>query len=170
MTKYSFAGLILLSFLMTSCSGKHEEAISNSASSLPSHWLVQKIDVSIDESKLNADRVATAKKYELVTRLTSGIQKLLQEQSHYDNNEGNITLHISLNNFRLRSGSSAFWLGPMAGADKVSVHVSVKQNGIELQAFDTNTSTALGGMVLPAPSQRINRMAKELSKRIVDNL
>ena len=58
----------------------------------------------------------------------------------------------------------------MAGADTLAVDVVVERNGRNLDTFATDTSTVLGGMVVPAPSQRINRMSKELARRIAARL
>ena len=50
-------------------------------------------------------------------------------------------LNIKVTHFRLRSGSSGFWLGPMAGADRINVTVEVAS--ATPKTFSTNTSTAV---------------------------
>ncbi len=170
MLRLSFVSFIVLSFFMVGCSGKQSSNSVEKPGALPSGYLVNNVLVNIDELKLAEDRITSAKKYEINSRLESGVTTLLQEGSHFDAAKGDITLHITLTDFRLRSGASALWLGVMAGADRLAVDVSVSQQGKIVKTFQTDTSTVLGGLALPAPSQRINRMAKTLSTRIVSGL
>jgi len=189
MTKYLFAGLMASLFFVAGCAEKQQQAAApapaavekpsaentavesqpaNSAeASTHSAFIVKEVHVDIDASKVDGERTAMANQYDLTGRLESGTRDLLQGNSHFDGSQGDSVVQITVTNFRLRSGASAFWLGVMAGADKIAVDVKVTQNGKLLKSYQTDVSTALGGMALPAPSQRINRMATELSRRIV---
>jgi hypothetical protein len=121
-------------------------------------------------TSLEQDRVEVAKTYTLLGRIEEDVRSVLQEKGSYDSAASGITLNINVSDFRLRSGASAFWLGAMAGADRLAVNVDAEANGANLKTFKTDTSTILGGIALPAPTQRVNRMSKALAKRIVDKL
>ncbi|MCH7706986.1 MAG: hypothetical protein IH884_00760 [Myxococcales bacterium] len=79
-------------------------------------------------------------------------------------------LDITVNHFRLRSGSTGFWLGAMAGADKIAVSVHVKRRGKVTKTFSTDTSTAVAGIIRPGSVERFNRMVNTLAQRIVDGI
>jgi len=77
---------------------------------------------------------------------------------------------ITVLHFRLRSGSSGFLLGAMAGADKISVSVDVKRGSRVSKTFSTDTSTAVAGLIRPGSVERFNRMVETLAQRIVDGI
>jgi hypothetical protein len=76
-------------------------------------------------------------------------------------------LNIRVTHFRLRSGSSGFWLGPMAGADRINVTVEVVSGSATHKTFSTNTSTAVGWVIRPGSVERFDRMVNTLADRIV---
>jgi len=76
-------------------------------------------------------------------------------------------LNIRVTGFRLRSGSTGFWLGPMAGADRIDVAVEVIRGGTPTESFATNTSTAVAGVIRPGAVERFDRMVNTLADRIV---
>ena len=190
MLKLSFVGAMVLSLFLVGCGEKKSstsvektvekhatktaekivEAPVEKSSALSSSYLVKKILVAIDESKLDAERIDVAKKYKLGERLKGDIKAALQGDGHFDASQGNMALKISVTNFRLRSGASAFWLGVMSGADKIAIDVSVEKKNKVVKTFQADISTAMGGLITPAPSQRINRMSKGLSERIISSL
>jgi len=77
------------------------------------------------------------------------------------------TLKVEITTFRLRSSSSAFWLGAMAGADTIACIATVQKPGEAPRTFNTDTSTAMGGFIRPGSTNRFNRLVKELARRIV---
>jgi len=190
MLKLSFVGVVLLSLFMLGCGEKKAsapdakpvekhsvksakktvEAPAEKSASLSSSYIVKEVVVAIDESKVDAERIESARTYDLTGRIEGDTKSALQGGGHFDSSQGDIVLKVTVTNFRLRSGASAFWLGVMAGADKIAIDVSVEKNGEVVNTFQTDISTALGGMALPAPSQRINRMSKGLSERIIASL
>jgi len=172
----SLIAFVFLPLLLYGCAGNPaaDKSVSDKgtvkATLLSKGRSVKNIAVNLNESNLKKERVDTAKTYTLTSRIENNVQSNLQEKGSYDSKNGDITLNINITAFRLRSGSSAFWLGAMAGADVIAVDVDVEANGENIKSFKTDTSTILGGMAFPAPSQRVNRMSKELAKRIVENL
>ncbi len=161
--------------LLAGCAGTSPTAPARTAAVttagiLPDGAMVREIRVDLESVGLPAERLESARKYDLDGRIAGDLQARLQATQSYDSEKGDVVLHINVTRFRLRSGSAAFWLGAMAGADTLAVDVVVERNGRNLDTFATDTSTALGGMVVPAPSQRINRMSKELARRIAARL
>jgi hypothetical protein len=123
------------------------------------------VTVSVDASALSGDRrevflqQAGTKKItnKVLQKLWSGVGKRQLPDA----------LNIRVTGFRLRSGSTGFWLGPMAGADRIAVTVEVVHGGVPAQSFATNTSTAVGGFIRPGAVERFDRMVNTLAERIV---
>jgi hypothetical protein len=157
------AGLILVA-----C-GSNGSKVSSATNKPVITGKVGTVNVIVDYDKIVAERHDTIKKYEVVSRIENGVKEQLKAQNKYKSG-GRVNLKIHLTGFRLRSGSSAFWLGAMAGKDFASVNVDVIQNGKKVGSYATDSATILGGIVKPAPSQRVNSVCKEISKRIVDQL
>ncbi len=76
-------------------------------------------------------------------------------------------LNITVTHFRLRSGSTGFWLGRYARADKLHVSVEVVRGGTVSKRFTTDTSTAVAGLIRPGSVERFDRMVNTLAQRIV---
>lgn len=188
-SRISIAAILSLSFLFYGCvsnptsdqpasagqsAGSEEKATSSqgsgSVSLLTGGAMVKSVVVTLDESGLSSDRLSKAEAYDLVSRITQDIELRLQQNSSYDANNGGLALHLNVTAFRLRSGASAFWLGVMAGADIIAVDVDVKKGSKIVKSFKTDISTVLGGMALPAPTQRVNRMSKGLAIRVAKGL
>lgn len=185
MEKRHIIAMMALSLLMAGCAGKHvstseakptntsQAKVTNASEATktqaPIRYVVSKVIANIDSS-IAQDRLARARKYNLVSRIENKVSEDLQKTGNYDTNKGRVALYITVTSFRLRSGAAAFWLGVMDGADILAVDVKVEQGNKTLQTFNTNTSTALGGLIFPAPSERLNRMVKALSKRIIKDL
>jgi hypothetical protein len=79
-------------------------------------------------------------------------------------------LNITVDHFRLRSGSTGFWRGWYAGADKLAVSVDVVRGGSVARSFTTNTSTVIAGFIRPGAVERFDRMVNTLAQRIVDGI
>ncbi|MEJ2611252.1 MAG: hypothetical protein P8179_14510 [Candidatus Thiodiazotropha sp.] len=154
------AGLIMLGSASNASAATDKQVITGK---------VGNVKVIVDYDNIAAERHKIIKKYEVISRIENGVKDRLQALKKYEEG-GQVNLKIHLTGFRLRSGSSAFWLGAMAGKDFASVDVDVIQNGKKVGSYSTDASTVLGGFVKPAPSQRVNSVCKEISKRIVDHL
>jgi hypothetical protein len=123
------------------------------------------VTVSVDASALSGDRrevflqQAGTKKItnKVLQKLWSGVGKRQLPDA----------LNIRATGFRLRSGSTGFWLGPMAGADRIEVMVEVVRASAATKNFATNTSTAVGGPIRPGAVERFDRMVNTLAERIV---
>ncbi len=162
--KLKFALILLCTtLLLGSCGGK--KADKAHAMNLTSN--ISSVNVVI--GNIPADRRTAVENHKVASRIQNGVTELLKMQGKYTA-KGTAQLDISVTAFRLRSGASAFWLGPMAGADYVSADIDVMENGKNTRTFSTSSSTVMGGMIKPSPSQRINGMAKDLSKKIIRQL
>ena len=119
--------------------------------------------VEVDATLLAAERRAAFLAHGGAARVGTAV---LQELSSAGKGDGGTTVQIQITRFRLRSGSSAFWLGAMAGADIIGCSVEVLQGGNSTHSFKTDTSTILGGLIMPGPVTRFNRLVAELARRI----
>jgi hypothetical protein len=128
----------------------------------------QDVTVSVDASALSGDRreaflqQAGSKKItnKVLQKLWSGVGKKQLPNA----------LNIRVTGFRLRSGSTGFWLGPMAGADRIAVTVEVAHGSAAARSFSTDTSTAVGWVIRPGAVERFDRMVNTLAERIVSGI
>lgn len=79
-------------------------------------------------------------------------------------------LRIVITSFRLRSTGSGFWLGAMAGADKLDVDVTVIQDGQELKTYSTDVAGVVAGVIKPSAGGRFNGLIEVTAERIVEEL
>jgi hypothetical protein len=125
----------------------------------------QDVTVNVDASELSGDRrevflqQAGTKKItnKVLQKLWSGVGKRQLPNA----------LNIKVTGFRLRSGSTGFWLHFMAGADRIAVTVEVVHGSAAAKSFSTNTSTAVAGFIRPGAVERFDRMVNTLAERIV---
>jgi hypothetical protein len=83
----------------------------------------QNVTVNVDASELSGDRKEVFLQQAGTKRITN---KVLQKLwSGVGKKQLPNALNIRVTSFRLRSGSTGFWLGPTAGADRISVTVEV---------------------------------------------
>jgi len=123
------------------------------------------VTVSVDASELSGDRSEIFLRQAGTRKLANKVlQKLWSGDGKTQLPDA---LNIRVTGFRLRSGSSGFWLGPMAGADRIEVTVGVVSGGAATKSFSTNTSTAVGGFIRPGSVERFDRMVNTLADRIV---
>lgn len=125
--------------------------------------------VAITYDGLDAERLKRLEAYRAHETLRTNVESRLGGSGRLDPS-GDLELVIHLDTFRLRSSASAFWLGAMAGADRVVADVRVTRNGSEIRNFKTDTSTMLGGMFYASATRRTARLMKTLSERIVTGL
>lgn len=80
------------------------------------------------------------------------------------------SITVTITDARLRPGSAAIWLGPMAGDDRLTASVTVTApDGSVLQRFIVSASYSLGG-VTGAHRTRTEWLYEALAKRIVEGL
>ena len=119
--------------------------------------------VEVDATPLAADRRAAFLAHGGAARVGTAV---LQELTNVGKGDAGTVVKVRITRFRLRSGSSAFWLGAMAGADFIGCTVEVLQGSNSTHSFETDTSTILGGLIMPGPVTRFDRLVAELARRI----
>jgi hypothetical protein len=123
------------------------------------------VTVSVDASGLSGDRREVFLQQAGTRKIAN---KVLQKLwSGGGKNQLPDALNIRVTHFRLRSGSTGFWLGAMAGADRIDVTVDVVSGSAATKSFSTNTSTAIAGIIRPGAVERFDRMVNTLADRIV---
>lgn len=127
------------------------------------------VTVNVDANALQAERRDVFLKQAGAQKIAAKVlEKLAAARLKSDRSPD--ALDITVNHFRLRSGSTGFWLGAMAGADKIAVSVNVKHKGKVTKTFSTDTSTAVAGIIRPGSVERFDRMVNTLAQRIVDGI
>ena len=125
----------------------------------------QDVTVNVDASELSGDRREVFLKQAGTKKITN---KVLQKLwSGAGKRQLPDVLNIRVTGFRLRSGSTGFWLGFMAGADRIEVTVEIVRGSAVAKRFVTNTSTAVAGIIRPGSVERFDRMVNTLAERIV---
>ncbi len=123
------------------------------------------VTVNVDASELSGDRREVFLKQAGTKKITN---KVLQKLwSGAGKRQLPDVLNIRVTGFRLRSGSTGFWLGFIAGADRIEVTVEVVRGSAAAKSFSTNTSTAVAGIIRPGAVERFDRMVNTLAERIV---
>jgi hypothetical protein len=168
MTRFR-ASLVCSSFtllLLTGCGGGSPDG-ELAGSSGPSLFAdgAKARSVAVTYAGLEADRAERLEAYEAHTLLHDTLETRLQAAGRLDA-AGELEVVVNLDSFRLRSSSSAFWLGAMAGSDHVVADVRVLRDGAQVKAFKTDTSTILGGMFYASGSKRSRRLMTALAQRI----
>lgn len=165
-TAGSVVALLLSVFLLSigcASGGGGANDVPTGPSALAEGKKIGQLSISIGDG-LAQDVVQVADQYSIVGDLDAGIRSDLGNQGWSDS--GSISVDVEIVGLRVRSTSSAIWWGMMAGADTITVQVSVTENGQSIKSFQTGTSTALGGFVYGGRGKRITRMLNTLSKRI----
>jgi len=139
---------------------KADEAAPTKETKCP---LIVPVTVEAD-SKLKAKDVAM--KNDAPTRVTNFIACELEKSKVAKP----FKLEVTIVDFRIRSGAAAFWVGAMAGADRMALGVKVQPASGEPSEFRVDTTTIQGGVIKPDPRQRINHMAKDLARKIASQL
>ena len=127
------------------------------------------ITVNVDASQLSGDRRAVFLEQAGSQKLAAKVLERLSEAS-VGSEPSPDTLNITVTHFRLRSGSTGFWLGFMSGTDKLQVSVEAVSGTIVVKKFDTRTATAVAGIIRPGSVERFDRMVRSLAQRIVDGI
>ncbi len=128
---------------------------------------VGRLSVSIGDG-LAENVLQVAEQFSIVRDLDAGVRRELADEGL--SSSGSLSVDVEIVGLRVRSTSAAIWWGMMAGADTITVQVSVTENGESIKNFQTGTSTVLGGFVYGGRGKRITRMLNTLSKRIAAGL
>lgn len=83
---------------------------------------------------------------------------------------GPAELQVVITHFRLRSTGSGFWLGMMAGADRLDVDVTVVHDGQVLKTYSTGVAGVMAGVIKPGAGGRFNGLIEVTAQRIVQEL
>jgi hypothetical protein len=152
--------LLLFGFVALGCAAPPGGGEVHFSGTAPSGTSAQ---VEVDATSLMAERRTAFLSHGGAERVGTAV---LQELSNAGKGDAETTVRVQITRFRLRSGSSAFWLGAMAGADIIACSVEVLQAGTVTKQFETDTSTIMGGLIMPGPVTRFNRLVAELARRI----
>ena len=163
--------LLLLALALPGCAGTPEKTTPvpapESQAALPAGKQIGAVEVVLDRDSVPQNGIDAAERYDIPAKLQSRVTALLGARFAAD---GELVVHVSIGNFRLRSGGNAFWLGAMGGADMLEVSVEVVDGGTPLKHFETDTSTVLGGIAYASPTRRSARLVQSISERIVAGL
>ncbi len=130
---------------------------------------IGRVEVRVDPSLNEEARSVAIDKMAAPDKIATAVSNLLRTQGRLDANAAT-TLEIVITAFRLRSGASAFWLGAMAGPDRLAVDVRVQKSGATLAQYQTDTSSVLGGIAFAGMGHRFDRLVKSIAQRIVAGL
>ena len=125
-----------------------------------------RVTVNVDASPLKGDRRDAFLEHRGSEKI-GGAMVLELAASGKSGHGTSYTVNVTVTHFRLRSSQTGFWLGWMAGADKVGVLVTVVRNHAVEKSFSTVTSTAVAGLIRPGAVRRFDRMVRSIVKRIV---
>lgn len=127
------------------------------------------VSVSVDGSQIAPERQKVFEERGGAEALANGVLARLAETGKQVA-PGPSQLRIVVTNFRLRSTGSGFWLGAMAGADKLDVSVTVVHDGEVLRTYTTGVAGVMAGVIKPSATGRFNGLIAVASERIVQEL
>jgi hypothetical protein len=169
-SRFRIGFLVLSVALAAGCGGSSPPAPETpTGTAITGGERVRSVEVTLADSGLEPAEVDVLERYSIAENLQGRITSVLGERGALADN-GALDVRVAINDFRLRSGSSAFWLGSMAGSDVLGVQVDVLKGGRVVRKFDTNAYTALGGVIYASPTTRANRLSKTVSIRVADGL
>jgi hypothetical protein len=154
---------------LAGCASSPEQEKPQRAAASPFPDPIGRVEVRVDPSLNEEARSVAIDKMAAPGKISTAVSELLRTQGRLDANAPT-TLAITITAFRLRSGASAFWLGAMAGPDRLAVDVRVEKNGASLTQYQTDTSSVLGGIAFAGMGHRFERLVKTIAQRIVEGL
>ena len=114
-------------------------------------------------------------KYSAGPRLQKEVVRVLEEGGRFAL-EGDLTLRILVTDFRLRKGGrehdegTTFWWGHRSGSDSYAVGVEVERAGEIVRSFDADVSDSAMGTWNISPTERSERVIRELAEQIASGL
>ena len=127
------------------------------------------VTVSVDGSGIAPERREAFKQRGGAEALANGVLSELASTGKQPA-PGPAELRVVVTNFRLRSTGSGFWLGAMAGADKLDVDVTVIHDGQILKTYSTGVAGVVAGVIKPGAGGRFNGLIEVTAQRIVEEL
>ena len=161
--------LLAVAISLSGCASTPDEETPQRDGSPRFPDLIGRVEVTVSPSLTDEERSAAIDRQAVPDKINLAVSELLRANQRLDASAP-ATLAIVITHFRLRSWASAFWLGAMAGADRLGVEVRVEKNGNTLKEYRTETSSVLGGIIFAGAGHRFNRLLKTIAKRIVDGL
>jgi hypothetical protein len=127
------------------------------------------VTVSVDGSGIAAERREEFEQRGGAEALANGVLSELARTGK-EPAPGPAELRVVITSFRLRSTGSGFWFGPMAGADKLDVDVTVLQDAQVLKTYSTGVAGVVAGVIKPGAGGRFNGLIEVAAQRIVEEL
>jgi len=126
------------------------------------------VGITIDSSRLPAERRAVFDKMSGNTRLDAALRDQMLKQGRRVAPPAQLDVVVTA--FRLRSTATSVWFGAMAGGDLLDVDVVVKSNGQEVKHFKTGAGQIRGGLIAPSAEGRFERLTTATAERVVGQL
>jgi len=95
---------------------------------------VGRLSVSIGDG-LAENVLEVATQFSIVRDLDAGVRRKLADEGL--SSSGSLSIDVEIVGLRVRSTSAAIWWGMMAGANTITVQVSVTENGESIKNFQT---------------------------------
>lgn len=127
------------------------------------------IEVEVDEQKLGAHRARVFGELDGSARVGGGIGASLR-RADLQSPDGSLTLRAKVVNFRLRNSQLAFWVGIMAGVDKISARIEIDRGGETLASYTVKRSSIEGSDSSRAATYRLGHMLLKFSDEVGEKL
>lgn len=113
---------------------------------------------------LAEDVAAAADQFSVANKIENEVKR---------NNElgaGTLEVDVKVVSMRLRSVGNAIALGLMSGVDWIAVKVTVSEDGAVVKEFEEKSSNSFGGLGYGGREKRVDRMVRDLGKRIIRSI
>lgn len=130
---------------------------------------VSAIEVEVDEEKIGPHRARVFRELDGRARVSGGIGASLR-RAGLQSSDGSLTLRAKVVNFRLRNSQLAFWVGIMAGADKLSAQIEIDRGGETLASYTVKRSAIEGSDSSRASTYRLGRLLLRFSDEVTEKL
>ncbi len=163
------ATLALLVAASLACAAPPPSAEAPPGPLLPSGSRVRLLEVVPDPERLSASDRELLADGEVASRVRQGALDALEQRRRFDP-QGDATVRVRLVQVRLRSRLTTLLLSHRAGADQLTAEVDVERGGAPVGMLRIAATTALGGLEWRDPEKRLQRLARELARRISERL
>jgi len=127
------------------------------------------IEVRVDEQKLGPRRTLAFEELNVSARVSGGIGASLR-RTGLQSPDGSLTLRATVVNFRLRNSQSAFWVGLMAGVDKIRARIEIDRGGETLASYTVKHNSIEGSDSSRAATYRLGHMLLKFSNEVAEEL
>ncbi len=161
--------LVAMLMLLSGCASKggSESAPETTAPKGPSLLKSGKTmgSFSVSAADTLADDVAAAaEQFSVASKIENEVKRNNQTTG------GALAVDVKVVSMRLRSVGNAIGLGLMSGVDWIAVKVTVSENGSVVKEFEEKSSNSFGGLAYGGREKRVDRMVRDLAKRIVNGV